>query len=128
LNSFTVSQDNIRLPPGVVLKGVNPPVIEVTLDVLSHKILPIQVDWVGKLKDELIMQSAEITPKEVKIVGGKNLLESISTIYTEKTPLDTITASGKLSANLALNPATLKIAPGLSNKVTIDYVLAQRRE
>ncbi|MGD2271966.1 MAG: diadenylate cyclase CdaA, partial [Desulfobacterales bacterium] len=40
LNSFTVSQDNIRLPPGVVLKGVNPPVIEVTLDVLSHKILP----------------------------------------------------------------------------------------
>jgi uncharacterized protein (TIGR00159 family) len=128
LNSFTITQDNIRFPPGVDLKGVNPPVIEVNLDVLSDKILPLQVDWVGKLMDDLILENAEITPKEIKIVGGKQLLEKISTIYTEKIPLDTINASSTLTANLALNPATLKIAPGLSNKVTINYVIAERRE
>ncbi|MHC4457395.1 MAG: diadenylate cyclase CdaA [Planctomycetota bacterium] len=127
LNSFTISQDNIRLPPGVVLKGVNPPVIEVNLDVLSDKVLPIQVDWVGKLMDNLILENAEITPKEVKIVGGKQLLEKISTIYTEKIPLDTINASGTLTANLALNPATLKIGPGLPNKVVIKYLIAVRQ-
>ncbi len=128
LNSFTITQDNIRFPPGVDLKGVDPPVIEVNLDVLSDKVLPIQVDWVGKLKDDLILENAEITPQEVKIVGGKQLLENISTLYTEKIPLDTITASGKLTANLALNPATLKIGPGLSNKVTIDYRVRNRQD
>jgi uncharacterized protein (TIGR00159 family) len=128
LNSFTISQDNIRFPPGVDLKGVNPPVIEVNLDVLSDKVLPVQVDWVGKLKHNLILENAEIRPKEVKIVGGKQLLENISTIYTEKIPLDTLTASGALTANLALNPATLKMAPGLPSKVTIDYVIVERRE
>jgi YbbR domain-containing protein len=106
---------------------VNPPFIEVNLDVLSEKVIPVQVDWVGKLMDGLILENAEITPKEVKIVGGKQLLEKISTIYTEKIPLDTITASGKLTANLALNPATLKMAPGLSNKVTIDYWVRNRQ-
>jgi uncharacterized protein (TIGR00159 family) len=127
LNSFTVSQDNIRLHPGVVLKGVDPPVIEVNLDALSYKVLPIQVDWVGKLMDNLILEKAEITPKEVKIVGGKQLLEKMSTIYTEKIPLDTITASGTLTANLALIPATLKIGPGLPNKVVIKYLIAVRQ-
>jgi hypothetical protein len=64
----------------------------------------------------------------MRIVGGKQLLEKISTIYTEKIPLDTITASGTLTANLALNPATLKIAPGLTSKVTIDYVIVKRQK
>jgi YbbR domain-containing protein len=128
LNSFTIGQDNIRLPPGVALKGVNPPVIDVNLDVLSDKVLPVQVDWVGKLANNLVLETAEITPKEVRIVGGRQLLENISTIYTEKIPLDTMTASGKLTANLALNPATLKIAPGLPSRVTIDYVIVERRK
>ncbi len=127
LNSFTVTQDNIRLPPGVVLKGVSPPVIEVNLDVLSEKILPVQVDWVGKLAQQLILVNAELKPAEIKVVGGKQILGNISTIYTEKIPLDNITTSGTVTANLALNPATLKIGPGLPNKVVIKYLIAVRQ-
>jgi uncharacterized protein (TIGR00159 family) len=126
LNSFTITQDNIRLPPGVVLKGVNPPVIDVNLDVLSEKVLPVQVDWVGKLAEHLILISMELKPDNIKIIGGKQILEGISTIYTEKIPLDNIATPGTVTANLALNPATLKIGPGLPNKVVINYLIAER--
>ncbi|UCH23309.1 MAG: diadenylate cyclase [Deltaproteobacteria bacterium] len=125
-NAFTITQDNIELPPGVILKEVKPPVIEVTLDVLANKELPIQVDWVGKLSDHLILVAVRLDPEKITLVGGKQILEDISTIYTEKIPLDNIKKSGKISANLALNPASLKIATGFKNKITIDYVVAER--
>jgi hypothetical protein len=50
------------------------------------------------------------------------MLENISTIYTEKVSLDNLTEKGTITANLALNPASLKIAPNSKEKVTITYV------
>jgi YbbR domain-containing protein len=125
-NSFTITRENIKFPPGVLLKEVRPPVIEVTLDVLANKVLPIQVDWVGKLPEHLVLVEASLEPEKITLIGGKRILENISTIYTEKIPLDNIDKSGKISANLALNPASLKIAPGLKTKVTINYFIAER--
>jgi uncharacterized protein (TIGR00159 family) len=127
-NSFTVTKDNISLPPGVILKEVKPPIVEVTLDVMTNKDLPIQVDWVGKLPNHLILVNVSLDPEKITLIGGKRILENISTIYTEKIPLDNIDKSGKITANLALNPASLKIAPGLKTKVTIAYVIAERSE
>lgn len=127
-NSFTITRENIKFPPGVLLKEVKPPVIEVTLDVLANKELPIQVDWVGKLPEHLVLVEASLDPGKITLIGGKRILENISTLYTEKIPLDNIDKSGKITAKLALNPASLKIAPGLKTKVTIAYVIAQRSE
>ena len=127
-NSFTVTKDNISLPPGVILKEVKPPIVEVTLDVVTNKDLPIQVDWAGKLPNHLILVAVSLDPEKITLIGGKRILENISTVYTEKIPLDNIDKSGKTTANLALNPASLKIAPGLKTKVTIAYVIAERSE
>ncbi|MBW2593276.1 MAG: DNA integrity scanning protein DisA nucleotide-binding domain protein, partial [Deltaproteobacteria bacterium] len=50
-NTFTITPENITLPPGVLLNKVTPPVIKVTLDVSIEKNLPIQADWIGKLPE-----------------------------------------------------------------------------
>ncbi len=49
------------------------------------------------------------------------MLEKMSTIYTEKVPLNNLEAEGTITANLALNPASLKISPDSKEKVTITY-------
>ena len=126
LNSFTITQENISLPPGVILKKVEPQVVDVTLDIPIKKELPIQVDWIGKLADHLILESAEVDPANVSVIGGSKILEQISTIYTEKVPLDNINKSGRLSVNLALNPASLKVDQASNSKVTIAYVAKRR--
>ena len=127
-NTFTISRKNISLPPGVVLKGVTPSVVDVELDVLIKKELPVQIDWVGRLPDHFILEQASVEPKTVEIIGGQRMLEKMKTIYTEKIPLDNLEVEGVITANVALNPASLKIAPGSEERVTIKYLTRLRNQ
>ncbi len=125
-NSFTITSDNISLPPGIILKNVYPSEVDVDLDITIKKKLPVQVDWVGKLPDNLILVETEIDPGGVEIIGGKRILEKMATIYTEKVSLDKLKEKGSISANLALQPASLKIAPGSKEKISIKYLTRER--
>ena len=125
-NPFTITRESISLPPGIILKRVTPPVVDVDLDVLIKKELPVQIDWVGKLPDQFILSNVTIEPKTVEIIGGKRMLEKLSTIYTGKVPLNNLEDKGAITVNLALNPASLKIAPGSKEKVTITYATKLR--
>jgi diadenylate cyclase len=127
-NTFTISRKNISLPPGVVLKGVTPSVVDVELDVLIKKELPVQIDWVGRLPDHFILEQASVEPKTVEIIGGQRMLEKMKTIYTEKIPLNNLEVEGVITANVALNPASLKIAPGSEERVTIKYLTRLRNQ
>ena len=125
-NAFTINQENITLPPGLSLNRVEPHVVEVTLDVPITRELPVQVDWAGKLPAHLILADADVNPRKTRIVGGSRILEKIKTIYTEKVFLDNIKQSGSLTVGLALQPASLKIAPDATDKVTVSYVVKKR--
>jgi diadenylate cyclase len=125
-NAFTITPENISLPPGIVLREVTPPIIDVVIDETTKKKLPVQVDWVGKLSPGLILSDCKIDPKTVEVMGGKRIVEKITTIYTEKVPLDNLVGKGEITAKLVLNPTTLKIAPGSKDKVTIQYNIRKR--
>ena len=125
-NTFTITNDNITLPPGVYLKSVMPSVVDVNLDIPVERELPVQVDWTGKLPRNLIVVEVKVRPEKTRIIGGGWILKNLSTIYTEKVPLDNIKGSGTINANLALNPASLKIASGSKDRVEIEYVVKRR--
>ncbi len=125
-NSFTLTEQNIKLPPGIVLKGMEPSFVEVTLDIIVTKELPIQVDWVGQLSPNLVLKKTATEPRKIRVKGGKQVLKNILTLYTEKVALNNINKSGKLIANLAINPALLAPVSPSENKVTVTYVVAKR--
>jgi FKBP-type peptidyl-prolyl cis-trans isomerase 2 len=125
-NSFAITPENISLPPGIVLREVTPPIIDVVIDQTIKKQLPVQIDWAGKLSPELILLDYTMDPESIEIMGGKRILEKLTTIYTEKVPLDNLNGKGEITAKLALNPAVLKIAPGSKEKVTIQYLIRKR--
>jgi uncharacterized protein (TIGR00159 family) len=126
LNTLTIKNEDITLPPGVLLKRVEPSVIELALDVLTEKELPIQVDWSGKLSEHLILYEATPVPDKIRIIGGSQILKNISTLYTEKASLKTINKSGTTIIKLALNPASLKIAPDFDDHVMVSYIVKER--
>ena len=74
----------------------------------------------------LILSAVKIDPEKVEVIGGKRILQKLSTIYTEKVHLDHLKESGTMIANLALTPASLHIASGSKDKVRIGYVIKQR--
>jgi YbbR domain-containing protein len=119
-NIYTITNENISLPPGIFIKSFNPAVVDVTLDVPDKKNLPVQVDWTGKLPENLRMERVTIEPSIVQIIGGRQLLNNINTAYTEKIPLESIQSSRTVIVNLALSPASLKVAPGFKDKITVE--------
>jgi YbbR domain-containing protein len=122
-NSFAIHPESVSLPPGVLLKGVEPPVVKVTLDMTVKKDLSVQVDWVGKLQEPYVIAQVKIEPPRVQVSGSARVLSSISAIYTEKVSVDQITRSGTLSAKLVPPPASLKLA---QDRVTIEYTVKER--
>jgi uncharacterized protein (TIGR00159 family) len=124
-NSFTITHENISLPPGIVIKSFDPSVVDVSLDVLDKKDLPVQVDWTGKLPDNLRMERINIDPSAVQIIGGRQILKNITTLYTEKIPLESIQSSRTIIVNLALSPASLKAAPGFKDKITVVCIVKE---
>ncbi len=125
-NAFKIAPENVSLPPGVLLRTVKPPTVEVTLDVPIEKALPIQVDWAGKLPDDLILSDVKLDPEKIRVVGGSQILKHISTIYTEKVLLDKIRGTETTQVKLVLNPASLKMTPGSDDTVRLTYLVKKR--
>ena len=125
-NKFQVKKENIDLPPRVFLKNVKPPVVTVLLDESIKKDLPVQVDWVGKLPQDLILVSLKLAPERIQIIGGKRDLGNISTIYTEKVVLDHIDKSGEITLKPVLGPTSLIIAPDSKETIKVEYIIKKR--
>ena len=52
------------------------------VDVLVIKELPVQVDWSGKLPENLLLESVKLAPERVRVVGGSRILEEIDRTST----------------------------------------------
>jgi diadenylate cyclase len=126
-NTFTITRDNISLPPGLRLSRIEPFEVKVQLDFPIAKELPIQVDWVGALPKGLILKMVRVAPDRTKVVGGGQILHPISTVYTERVQLENLEESGQFSVGLILEPSSLKFADGYKNKVEVFYTIEKRK-
>ncbi len=124
INKLFVTRENIMLPPGISLKKVEPSELDITLDTLIEKELPIQPNWIGKLPKGLVMTEATATPASVRITGGGLALRDISTIFTEQISLDKLSVSGTTMVSLVLNPASLHLKT--KETIHIKYRIAKK--
>jgi uncharacterized protein (TIGR00159 family) len=126
-NSLTITEDDIILPPGASLKKVEPSSIDIIVDTIGQKRLPVQVDWTGTLPPGILVQDVRLDPETVEVTGGQLLLNEMDTIYTAKVPVDELQESGEQRVALALVPASLRLAPGQENSILITYTVRPRQ-
>lgn len=125
-NVFSLTQDDILLPPGVFLNRIQPPTLDVTLDVPSTREIPIQVDWVGKLPENYAIVKAMVSPDSVKVIGGSKILDKVQTIYTSPIKVDGVTKSGILTGTIVLSPPSLKLSSGATDRVSVSFIVEER--
>jgi diadenylate cyclase len=125
-NRLSISPGQVALPPGVYVKKVEPAELEITLDELEEKSVPVQVDWVGKLAENLIMVSADVEPAKIDVSSGKHAMDKIATLYTERVPLEGIAQSGELKVRVVVQPASAKFAADAQTMVTVRYQVRPR--
>ncbi len=123
-NKLPITRKNILLPPGIRLKSIEPSELDITLDTLVEKELPIQPQWSGKLPTGLVMKDATATPATVRVIGGGLALKDIATIFTEQISLDTLTESGTVSVVLVLTPASLRLQT--KDTIQINFLISKK--
>ena len=109
-NTISITPEDVSLPPGIILNKISPPDVEILLAKPTMNLVPVQVDWAGKLADDLILTAITITPSAVAVTGKSHEVKKIATIYTEKISLNKINASGSRKASLVLEKPSLKLA------------------
>jgi uncharacterized protein (TIGR00159 family) len=127
-NTILIGTNNVVIPPGVRLNRIEPSEVNVVIDVLITRTLPIQVDWAGHLADGFILESIKLNPEEAVVEGPAVTLKKMSTLYTYPVRLEKLGNSGIITVKPALEAASLKIAAGASDEVEVTYALRKRRK
>ncbi len=128
INTLAVSRNTITLPPGISIKNIEPAQLEVLVDVSMQKELAVQPVWVGELARDLIMTHASAVPQKVGVIGPNQVLRQMHTLFTEPLLLENIHASGTLTADIALNPASIRLADQKNIKVQVAYTVEKREK
>ncbi len=126
INKLAVSRNDVALPPGIVVKDIEPSLIEVLVDVPVKRELSVQPSWTGRLSPDLIMTRAITSPAKISVIGPHQVLKNMETLFTEPLFLDGITASGSMTAQIALHPTTIRLEDQKKGRVQVEYTIQKR--
>lgn len=130
---FTLSNEDFTIPARTQVADVSPKQLNVVLDQLVEKELPVKVQFMGKPEKGFQMRNFVVNPTVVKVAGPKQKLERLSEIETQSVLLTGRTRSfvqtialkpllkGRRGGKLQHVDVFVKVDQELSKK-TLDHV------
>jgi uncharacterized protein (TIGR00159 family) len=123
-SNLAIRNDDFKLPPGVVIAGLNRSVVKVTADRKVRKQLVVRVRTVGRLPGRQRLQSLKAEPPTVMVEGAAHILEQLELLQTEDVDLAGVSQSTVLERQV-LSPAP-QVKVLLDNPVKVRVVTVGR--
>ncbi len=123
--SATIGSGNVDLPPGFVVRNVEPNVVRFTAERTTLVTLPIQPAVTGKLANEYALDRVVADPESARVVIPLRLRGSLRKLSTEPVDLTGLTRSMSVAKELEL-PEGATLAPGEPQTVTVRVELELR--
>lgn len=96
LTSFRRLEERINIPSALKVTRISPSFIDLKLDRLKEKTVPVVATLVGNLPEGMQLESVTVTPEEVVVVGAEGELKDVSEVGTEAVSLDGVKESFSL--------------------------------
>lgn len=119
-----LTEDMVRLPPGVSIASIQPSFIRITLKEKSTKTVPIRLRTIGELPEGFIMEGATIKPAQVKLSGPKEVVDHVRVALTE--PVDLSERKQSFTERVELRHEDPIITDDLQVPVQIEVRLMAR--
>ncbi|HTY21267.1 MAG TPA: diadenylate cyclase CdaA [Geobacteraceae bacterium] len=100
VNSLSVKSSDFQLPLGVIITGINPSVIRVTMEKKVRKTLWIKAKTVGRNSRRKLI----VDPPTVEAEGPEHILEQLESVETEDISVSAL-GSGEAVEKRLLSPA-----------------------
>ncbi|MCK4846672.1 MAG: hypothetical protein KAS88_03290 [Deltaproteobacteria bacterium] len=85
-NTYRLSPGNIKMPSGIDVVRIRPFSVDVKLESLERKSVPVKVKFTGKPAKGFQVKSVLVLPSEGTVIGRKKDLKKVGSIKT--TPID----------------------------------------
>ncbi|MEA3544785.1 MAG: CdaR family protein [Thermodesulfobacteriota bacterium] len=88
LTTFKSLEERLNLPSGLRVTRLSPSFIDLKLERIKQKLVPIKIALVGEPLPGFKVGSVRVVPDEVIVKGGETELKSVSQVATEEVNLD----------------------------------------
>jgi YbbR domain-containing protein len=92
--TFTISESNINLPPGVAFLRAVPSQLRLHLARLAQKEVPVEVRLAGSLPAGYQLTGHSVSPERLSIAGSETRVMTIAQVQTDPVDLSKLTLSG----------------------------------
>jgi len=92
--TFTISESNINLPPGVAFLRAVPSQLRLHLAHLAQKEVPVDVRFSGSLPAGYQLTGQNVSPERLRIAGSDTRVTSVAQVQTDPIDLHSLTQSG----------------------------------
>ena len=92
--TFTISESNINLPPGVAFLRAVPSQLRLHLAHLAQKEVPVEVRFSGALPAGYQLTGQNVSPERLRIAGSDTRVTSVAQVQTDPIDLHSLTQSG----------------------------------
>src|ERR1700722_17119580 len=93
--TFTISESNLNLPPGVTFLRAVPSQLRLRLTRLAAKNVPVEVQFSGSLPAGYRLTGKSVSPEHLSIAGSENRVAAVTQVQTDPIDLRTLTQSGE---------------------------------
>ncbi|MCX5905727.1 MAG: diadenylate cyclase CdaA [Deltaproteobacteria bacterium] len=119
-NHIRLAQENIRVPLGAEISKITPPSVEVRLEIVKIRSLPVKPKFTGKLPNPLRLGSVTVDPPFITLEGPESTIAKMREIFTEPIDLSVIKGSVKISAGLQIYPPQIRLVSSQPSQVGVD--------
>ena len=103
-NALTIKNDDLQLPLGVLVNGINPSIVKVTVEKKMRKALLVRPKTRGLLPRGLFVRKIKVDPPTVMAEGPERAISHLDSVATEEIDLSGVRRSMVVEKNL-LQPA-----------------------
>ncbi|MBL7661424.1 hypothetical protein JNK13_01610 [bacterium] len=124
--SYSVKLNNfdVPVPSGMKIVEIRPSMIELRFDKLLRKEVPVDLERVGALTEDLFISDIRATPRFVSLIGPESELSSVQMVSAEPIDLAKVKADQSLELQLIPPRATVK----LSTSVVHAYLSVRKKQ
>ena len=121
-STFRLSPDSFNPPRGVRITRISPSVVNLKLETVAVRLLPVTVRLGGKAPFGYKIARMEANPETVKVRGPTNEVDRMTAVDT--VPVELEAAKGQITREVRLSSAgkTLSFSP---DRVTVSVVLEE---
>lgn len=119
VTTFSRLDDHLRLPLGIRATRISPSFIDVRLDRMVEKTVPLRAHLSGELPAGYRLAAVDVIPPQVVVQGAEGELSALNEVLTERIDLSAVRASGELIVPLSYRGKYSQVMEASSARVRL---------